>query len=117
MRQKQLAWNEKLPSLFITRRQSFGEKKWTTWANYLRKLKIKQVWIEEGLYADGQIQNFADIVNSAKKKYIYVIGSRRCINKRWRGNAFQHRRKVNVIEVLLIPPKLAQKILVLGGLP
>lgn len=114
-KQRQINWNDKLPEIFRTKRKSFGEKKWTVWASYLRKLKIKQIWIADSDGMAGSKEStmaILDVVNSAKKKYVYVVGSRRRMKTRK-----PYPRRITATEILLVPPKLAQKILVLGGLP
>ena len=110
MRRKKIVWNDKLPEIFAAKRRSLGEKRWTAWTNYLRRLKIKQVWIS-GLEYEYGLEDLLDVVNSSKKKYVYVAGMTRIMKKR------NPTRTVNASEILLVPPKLAQKILVLGGLP
>jgi hypothetical protein len=107
---KTIDWNDKLKFLFLNKKRTFGVKSRTIWANYLRRHKIKRFLINENQEADELI----DLINSTKKRYVWVGGERLGVRKRPSNG---HPYTMFAVEILLVPPKLAQKILVLGGLP
>lgn len=114
---KTIDWNEKLSVLFRRKRAEFGQKGRTAWANYLRSFKIKQHFVtgsRNGTYYDRTEKDIITVINSTKRRYVWIVGERVVIRKRPKNG---HRYVLNATEILLIPPKLAQKILVLGGLP
>lgn len=98
-------YNLLLAPLFHARRANMN---WTEWAKHLKKIKVKREWVSLDGYGPDS-DELVRVINSYKtSRYVYVIGGQ----KSKRGHSREQK-----IELLLVPRVLAQKILVLGGVP
>lgn len=101
-------YNSLLYPMFEKRRSGMN---WTTWANHLKKIKVGREWVTMDIYSYGiDTDELLRLVNSRGGRYVYVIGGR----KKKRGGGFDSPWKA---EVYFVPRNLANKILVLGGVP
>jgi hypothetical protein len=110
---KKIDYNALLGPFFARRREGM---KWTEWSAHLKKIKVRREWVSipdshgySSYSQDPDSEEILRIINSYKtSRFVYVIGG----HKYKRGNYGDMK-----CELLLVPRNLAQKILVLGGVP
>lgn len=104
---------EKLAPIFDNKFKSMGGK-WTEWSVYLKSLKIKQIWVNANTYGVDP-EELVELINDKRyKNFVWVVGGTKS-KSRGPGNSYSYSPHVSMkTEIILVPTKVAEKILVLG---
>jgi hypothetical protein len=104
---KKIDYNALLGPFFAKRREGMN---WTGWSAHLKKIKVRREWVSVESYSkDPDSEEILRIINSYKtSRFVYVVGG-----QKYKRGSYGDMK----CELLLVPRNLAQKILVLGGVP